>query len=76
MKNSKSKKVTKEGEYYFAKGFKELVSYVKKNHYSLVNILHDNIFPGRHIFLLHMQPHKYKAQNYIFFYLLLYSKLK
>ena len=30
MKNSKSKKVTKKGEYYFAKGFKVLVSCVKK----------------------------------------------
>ena len=36
MKNSKSKKVTKKGEYYFAKGFKVLVSCVKKNRYSLM----------------------------------------
>ena len=36
MKNSKSKKVTKKGEYYFAKGFKVLVSCVKKNRYSLL----------------------------------------
>ena len=38
MKNSKSKKVTKKGEYYFAKGFKVLVSCVKKNRYSLFYI--------------------------------------
>ena len=36
MKNSKNRQVTKKGEYYFAKGFKVLVSCVKKNRYSLV----------------------------------------
>ena len=37
QKSFESKKVTEKGEYYFAKGFKVLVSCVKKNRYSLIN---------------------------------------
>ena len=38
QKNSESKKVTKKGEYYFAKGFKNVVSCAKKNCSDLVFI--------------------------------------
>ena len=37
QKNLKSKKVTENGEYYFEKGFKVVVSCAKKKCYSLIN---------------------------------------
>ena len=38
QKSLESKKVTEKGEYYFAKGFKHVVSCAKKNCSDLLNI--------------------------------------